>query len=122
MPHEPPLKWKAARSVETPDNEARWIRIDLRGPRPVGRRLALRFRYLLGSAQSIDLELASRGDTSRQAKLTLDQVRQNEWTEATVDWTPQLKQLRATIDELIFRIPHNARLQVDDVLLYEPVE
>jgi hypothetical protein len=120
VPHQPPQKWKAVQAVETPDKQARWIRLELRGPRPAGQRLALRFRYRLSGTDSMQMELASVGDVKRRTKLTLRQLQQDEWKEANVDCVPDLRDFPAAVDELVFRVPHDALLQIDDVLLYEP--
>jgi inosine-uridine nucleoside N-ribohydrolase len=109
VPHEPPLKWKAAQAVETPDKEARWIRVDLRGQRPLGERATLRFRYRLSGADSIEIELG-------RAVRKLAALRQNEWSNAAIDYSPGFR----TVDQLVFRVPRAAQLQVDDVLLFEP--
>jgi hypothetical protein len=122
VPHEPPLKWKAAQAVETPDKEARWIRVDLRGSRPLGRQLTLRFRYRLSGTDSIELEMGWRSEERSAMSMKLESLRRDEWTETTVNCSSRLQTAPAAIDQLVFRIPREARLQVDDLLLYEPAE
>jgi hypothetical protein len=109
VPHQPPLKWKTAQAVETPDKQARSIRVDLRGPRPLGDRVTLRFRYHLSGAQSMEVEVG-------RTLLMLSQLKQDTWSETTIEAAPAAK----SIDQLVFRVPSAARLLVDDVLLYEP--
>lgn len=111
VPHQPPLKWKAAQAVETPDKGARWIRIDLRGPRPLSDRVTLQFRYRLSGADSIEIELGST--LLKQYKL-----KQDEWSETEISYAPAAS--AKPIDQLVFRVSREAQLQVDDVLLFEP--
>ena len=47
VPHEKPRTWKAARSVANEGTGSSWIRLCLRGMRPLSRHTTIRFRYRL---------------------------------------------------------------------------
>src|SRR5262249_33525563 len=57
---EKPLTWKAAKSVLNPKTESPWIRVHLRGERPLGDATQLRFRYHLTEADSMRVLLVNR--------------------------------------------------------------
>ncbi len=114
---EKPLTWKAARSVPGPDTGAPWVRLHLRGERPLGESTHLRFRYRLGGADSMRVRLVGRGaDVVPAAELK--GLKQGEWAEAVVDFGKTKTGDRA--DEVHFALPKGAELFLDDVLLYEP--
>jgi inosine-uridine nucleoside N-ribohydrolase len=107
--------WKAARSVDNPDQGTPWIRLHLRGERPLGQATQLFFRYRLSGADSLRVRLVNR-TTRDTPPAELKQLRQGEWSEATVDLQAGLK----SAEEIHFLLPKGAELLVDDVLLYEP--
>jgi hypothetical protein len=99
VPHEKPLTWKAARSVDDR------IRVSLRGSRPVtGKEVRLRFRCRVTGADEV--------------RVGLDAVRtgRDEWREHRLTIPTEGRQ----IDEVLFTVTAPAVLWVDDVLLYEP--
>jgi inosine-uridine nucleoside N-ribohydrolase len=118
VPHQPPRKWKAAKSVLPAGEKAPWLRIGLRGERTLGEKTHLRFRYHVSGADSMHLALVNRKTKTRHA-LDLKELRKGAWAEATLDFT---KQTRAgeRVDEIQFLLPKGAELLVDDLLLYEP--
>lgn len=121
--HEKPLTWDAAKSVPNEKLGQPWIRLYLRGERPLGEEITrLRFRYRLSSATSMQIALV-RSKTKSRNESQLKELRQGEWTEATLTF----KTTRGTTslanhvaDELHFVLPKGATLLLDDVLLYEP--
>ena len=118
VPHKPPLKWKAAKSVLNAERAAPWIRLDLRGERTLGAKTHLRFRYHVTGADAIQVALVNRKKKERHI-LDLNEMRKGAWTETLLDFT---KQTRAgeRVDEIQFLLPKGAELLVDDLLLYEP--
>jgi hypothetical protein len=128
----PPLTWKAAKAVAAPDGESHWIRIDLRGDRPVPPDARLRFRYSVGGEKpreslSLGIELGMSGNDRRGG--TSVKVTGGAWRSADVDLSPAIRELRSrhktegkalTVRDLVFRVPKEVELLVDDVLLYEP--
>ena len=53
-----PLTWKAAKSVGNPQTGQPWIRVHLRGARPLSDLNRLRFRYRLTGSDSLTVVLA----------------------------------------------------------------
>ena len=128
VPHEKPRTWKAARAVALPDSKSRWIRVDLRGPRPLAAQTRLHFHYLVRGTKEIGIELGL-GGVDRRAITKLANAKDGAWAEADLSLTKAAGQLQATAKaakggpaatEIIFRVPADAGLLVDDVLLYEP--
>ena len=123
---EPPGRWKAARSVPKPGSDRSWIRIGLRGERPLGSTTRVRFRYLLRgqspqltTSGSLEIGLGhTRSGTERSR--TLSSAAVGRWAEARVDF--DLGPAPGKADELCIEAPPGAELTVDDVLLYEPGE
>ncbi len=107
--HDPPRAWKAAKSVLNVESNTPWIRVDLRGKRPLSLRSELFFRYRLRGANSMRVVLA--GETVEAKTL-----RDDEWSEATLSFGKQ----SAPASEIQFLVPQNSELLLDDVLLYEP--
>jgi inosine-uridine nucleoside N-ribohydrolase len=108
--------WKAARSVENPDRKIPWIRLYLRGARPLGGATRLSFRYQLAGADSIQVMLANRA-TGKKHVVELKGLKKETWTQTTASFpTRQGEQT----DEVHFLLPKGAELLLDDVVLYEP--
>jgi inosine-uridine nucleoside N-ribohydrolase len=120
VPHEPPRTWKAARSVLNEERGAPWIRIHLRGARPLPRETVLRFRYRLTGGDRMRIELTN----SAELKLSkeLDSLQEDEWSEAEAVFRldDSQKEVGAAAEEIRFLISPGAELLVDDVLLFEP--
>jgi hypothetical protein len=119
VPHESPRTWKAARSVLHEQLGAPWIRVDLRGPRPLRDETALRFRYRLTGGDRIRVELAGAAGFSLTQDLTA--LKADEWGEAeAVFRRDPSKNSGNSAEEIRFHIVPGAELLVDDVLLFEP--
>jgi inosine-uridine nucleoside N-ribohydrolase len=112
VPHQPPLRWKFARSVIDPATKTPWVRVGLRGRRPVSDRVEVRFRYRVTGGDSLSVE-GAEGKVVVRGPL-LKAVR-DRWTEATVALTGM-----KALQEVRFRGPAGAMVDVDDVLVYEP--
>ncbi|MBM4068542.1 MAG: hypothetical protein FJ271_06305 [Planctomycetes bacterium] len=113
--HKPPRTWKCARSVKRDDRSA-WIRLDLRGPRPVGANPRLFFRYHLAGADRMEVVLVNRTTRARVA-MTLKAADSRDWAQTTMHFA----RVPGTVDEIHFLVPADAVLQVDDVLLYSEI-
>jgi inosine-uridine nucleoside N-ribohydrolase len=109
---------KAARSVDNPEQGAPWIRLSLRGERPVRDKTELFFRYRLTGAETMRVRLSSR-TTRKTHTIELSQLKTGQWAEATGDFTAGFRR-GDRVDEIQFLLPRGAVLLVDDVLLYEP--
>jgi len=116
--HDAPLSWKAAKSVVNPGMGRPWIRVQLRGARPLSAANRLRFRYRLTGGNSLEVVLAN-AKTGQEWDAPVREWVLGKWAEATVDFPVGGSGLFA--DELRFLAPENAELLVDDLLLFEPV-
>jgi inosine-uridine nucleoside N-ribohydrolase len=108
--------WKAARSVENKETGTPWIRLHLRGERPLGASTELFFRYHLSGGKSMRVLLVNRKAKSRH-EVVLKDLTVGRWAEATADFG---KHRGERADEIHFLLPGAAELLIDDLLLYEP--
>src|SRR5262245_31966476 len=83
----PPQTGKVARSVTDPAAGDPWVRLHLRGERPLGASTHLRFRYYLTGAAGLRVALFKGADRVAPPT-TLLGLAQGEWTETTVDFRP----------------------------------
>ena len=117
--HTKPLTWDAAEAVPHPKTGLPWLRIDMRGRRPLGALNRLRFKYQLQGAESIDVELFDR--TSRQSiKTQAPKLTRGQWAQVSVDFKLDKSASARHADEIRLLLKRGAKLQVDDLLLYEP--
>ena len=118
--HEKPRTWDAAKSVVNKQTGKHWIRLHLRGPRRLATNTALRFDYLLQSANHLTVVLVDSTD-GKSASVELKNLHQDQWDEAETVFqlTDKLSEF-SHADELHFLVPEGARLQIDNLLLYEP--
>ena len=115
--HEKPLTWDAAQAVVEKATGATWIRVNLRGSRPLSEKNRLRFRYKTSANEiRVSLEDSAPGKTFANHQRVTSK---GDWQEASVDFAAR-KGDRAT--DVVFRVPKGADLQVDDLLLYEPAD
>jgi hypothetical protein len=113
--HEKPLTWDAAKSVVNPDTGKPWLRVSMRGMRPLGKSTHLRFRYQLTGAQEISVSLVN-SKTKKQWNAEITEAVQDSWTEVTCNFPLPAQSLA---DEVQFLLPNTGSLLVDDLLLYE---
>jgi len=115
--HEPPLTWKAAKSVNDPRTGNPWLRIHLRGLRPIPDTTHLSFRYRYAGDKDIRATLA---DTKGDKRLDRDfsPPAEGMWSHTTLTFDPKGSPSQA--DEIRFHLAPGATLFVDDVLLFEP--
>jgi len=117
--HEKPLTWFAAKSVPHPQSDGAWLRIQLRGERPMGERISVRFRYRLTGGDQIKVELA---DSKQRFQTVLTGPASDQWSEATAEFAipAEVGRQPRLVDEIRFLVGPRMQLLVDDVLLYEP--
>jgi hypothetical protein len=115
--HDPPLTWKAAKSIVNPQTGRPWIRVRMRGARPLSAANRLRFRYRLSGGDRLDVALAN-ATTGQEWNAPAREWVSGKWAEATVDF--QVGEGGHLADELRFLAPTNAELLVDDLVLFEP--
>jgi hypothetical protein len=111
--------WHAARSVPNADGVP-WVRLHLRGLRPLGRTTALSFRYRLTGATSLVVTVG--GGKGVGHTLEVRGLAEGRWAQATVDITraPGGGAMERSADQVHFVLPKGAELLLDDVLLFEP--
>jgi inosine-uridine nucleoside N-ribohydrolase len=111
-----PHTGRAAKAVLNKEGKP-WLRVGLRGARPLSKGTHLRFRYHLSGVREVDVLLVR--SNSKQG-VTVKGLAQGKWAEVTVDLSAAGRKV-ASPDEIWFRLPRaDAELLVDDVLLYEP--
>jgi inosine-uridine nucleoside N-ribohydrolase len=108
--------WRAARAVDSKELGVPWIRLHMRGERPLGKATRLSFRYRLTGADNVRALLVN-SKTKGQEAAEVKNLKRDQWAEATVDFG-RTKGNR--VDEIHFLLPRGAEMLVDDVLLYEP--
>ncbi len=115
--------WHAAKSVPHPtDKDKAWLRVNLRGDRPIGQATHLSFRYKLEGAEALTVRLES-ADKKIAADIELKSLKQNDWTALTLDidkLAPNALRPGGTLRDVTFMLPATGRLWIDDLLLYEP--
>jgi len=114
--HDPPLKWKAARSVTDQTTGQSWIRVHLRGRRALSEVTNLCFHYRLTGNGPLHVILKDT-TSGREWRNTLLDVITDRWVEATVEFKADTN--RPVADEMHFLAQPDAQLLVDDVLLFE---
>jgi len=112
--------WKAARAVDNRALGQPWLRVHLRGERPLGAKTHLSFRYNLTGATGLKVALVHRS-AGRSHSIELKDLKTGAWSAATVDFTGKHK-AGEEIDEIHFLLPQGAELLLDDLLLFEPGE
>ena len=112
--------WHAAKPVPSLiHKDSAWIKIGLRGERPIGDPTHLFFRYKLEGADSIKVRLES---PKSAAELTLRDLKKEEWGETSLFMDKITLSLAKmdTVRSVAFYVPTDATLWIDDLLLYEP--
>ncbi|MGE3807005.1 MAG: nucleoside hydrolase [Gemmataceae bacterium] len=112
---EKPLAGKAAKSVLDDKSGKPWLRVGLRGHRPIGEQTRLRLSYRLSGADTLQVIVV---DPVAKTKYTVDlkDLKKDVWTTTTLD-LPGTK-AGSTASEIQFLIPAGATLLDDDLLLY----
>jgi purine nucleosidase len=113
--------WHAAKSVPHPEDKKKaWIKVGLRGLRPITKRTHLDFRYKLEGADEIDISFDSAAKST--FRIHMFGLKKGEWVDQTAEaiMRPEHAQKQDTIQNVFFTIPADATLWIDDLLLYEP--
>jgi hypothetical protein len=118
VPHERPRTWKMAASVINDQTKKPWLRIGMRGQRPLTENLRVRFKYKLsGTANNPgDVALVDHA-TGKSRRAMLKNLVVGEWAQLVADLNAREPQ---TADEIHILLPAGARMFIDDLLLYEP--
>ncbi|HVR72699.1 MAG TPA: nucleoside hydrolase [Planctomycetota bacterium] len=115
VPRESPPGWKAARSVPRAGEKGPWIRLGLRGDRPLGKTTRLRFSRRMGGTGRLTVAVQeSASGATREVQLA--DLERDAWRETDVEIPAGLE--RAS--EIRFLLEEPGDLLVDDVMIYEP--
>ena len=118
VPHPSPLTWKAAKAIPNATTNEVWVRVHLRGQRPLSVVTRLRFRYRVAGTGDIRLALVN-SRSGQQWHSSVSDAARGRWSDATADF--DIDRRGAFADEMHFAVAKDAELIVDDVLLFEPV-
>jgi len=118
VPHAAPRTWKAAKSVINKSTGDPWIRVHLRGQRPVTGPLNAQFRYRLSSGGVLKVGLVN-SKTGAITSTTVAKPVLGEWTDSEAQFS-NMRGDAAEIDEIHFTGEKNAEILLDDLLIYEP--
>jgi hypothetical protein len=120
LPHERPRSWKTAASVINDQTKRPWLRIGMRGQRPLAENLRLRFSYKVLGADKTKFEIALiNRATSQSRRAELSKYQFAQWDQAIVDLSGKEPQIA---DEIHILAPAQSEMFVDDLLLYEPAQ
>lgn len=109
--------WHAAQSIPSAEGDP-WIRLHLRGPRTLGEKTHLSFRYHLTGADSLQVLLVNP-KTTTQHRQVLKNLNRERWGESTIAWNDT--RAGEQVEEIHFLVPRGGELLIDDVLFFEPV-
>ena len=123
-PHDKPRAWKYAKSVPADDSSGykHWIRLGLRGERPLGKECELTFVYHLEGKGPVDVVLYRGGKPLSGGIQRVSKLQTGAWTETTLNYTFPSAEKGAAVDEIRFGIRGGSTLKIDDLVLYEPDE
>jgi hypothetical protein len=126
--------WSVARAVPRKEGKGKWIRLEIKPPRPVGARTKLRFRYHLTGASAMTVQVFDATDQDNR-HIDLKGLKQGEWAWANLDFTADGKRNDGKetpfaaghkVDDLFFFVApegkEDVNLLVDEVVLYDAGE
>ncbi len=115
-----PNGWKAAHSIYDPKEQRHWIRLDLRGQRPLADCTHLRFRYHLTAAASVRVVLRHNLGEEK-FRVLVENLKTEQWAEAVVELVPAGRvRPGLAVNELTFAVGSESALLIDDVILFAP--
>ncbi len=118
--HDKPRNWDYARSVANEKTQAPWIRVHLRGRRPLAKDVRTQFQYWLKDSSKLTVQLYD-SKTGHSWTKVVDDLAHDQWT-----WTELHYDLQGTskenryCDEIRFHIDQGGELRIDDLLIYVP--
>jgi hypothetical protein len=123
--------WGVAKAVPQKKGKGKWIRLEIKPPRPVGVHTKLRFRYHLTGATSLTVQVFDLTDGDNR-HVRLQGLAQDKWTFTHIDFTKDGKRNDGKqtpfaaghkVDDLFFFVePEGAEevnLYIDEVCLYD---
>jgi hypothetical protein len=123
--------WGVARAVPRKDARGKWIRLEIKPPRPVGARTKLRFRYHLTGASGMTVQVFDATDQDNR-HIDLKGLKQSGWAWANLDFTADGKRNDGKetpfaaghkVDDVFFFVAPDGKddvdLLIDEVVLYD---
>ena len=123
--------WSVAQAVPHKETKGKWIRLEIKPPRPVGEHTKVRFRYFLSGASAITAQVfdATDGDNRH---VQLKGLKEGAWQWAILDFTKDGRRNDGSetlfaaghkVDDLFFLVKadagREAQLYVDEVTLFD---
>jgi hypothetical protein len=123
--------WGVARAVPRKGGKGKWVRLQIKPPRPVGARTKLRFRYHLTGARALTVQVFDVTDQDNR-HIRLKGLKQGTWQTVYLDFTADGKRNDGTatrfaaghkVDDLFFFVEpqgdKKVELFIDEVVLYD---
>src|SRR6185436_759849 len=126
--------WGVAQAVPHKETAGKWIRLEIKPPRPVGEHTRLRFRYFLTGASTLTAQLfdATDGDNRH---IQLKGLKTGAWQWGILDFTKDARRNDGSetpfaaghkVDDLFFFVKPEAaeevQLYMDEVTLFDAGE
>lgn len=123
LSHQPPRTWKFAQSIEDESTKQPELRVSFRGERKLGRAPQATFDYLLTGADKFEIQLYRAGEPIL-SPFPVEGSKPGEWRSAHGTFRSP-KAIAANpdagaADELRFLLSKGAKLQIDNLLVFEP--
>jgi hypothetical protein len=123
--------WGVARAVPHNPTKGKWIRLEIKPPRPVGAHTKLRFRYHLTGAGSMNAQIFDLTDGDNR-HIHLKNLKEGAWQWAILDFTKDAKRNDGKntpfasghkVDDIFFFVRQerdaDVQLYVDEVTLFD---
>lgn len=123
--------WGVAKATPHEETKGKWIRLEIKPPRPVGAHTKLRFRYHITGTSKMTVQVFDLTDKDNR-HIQMKDLKQDVWQWANLDFTKDAKRNDGTrtpfapgheVDDLFFFIrpesDKEANLYIDEVTLYD---
>lgn len=123
--------WGVARAVPQKQGKGKWVRLEVKPPRPVGERTKLRFRYHLSGAAAMTVQMFDATDQDNR-HIRVKGLKQGSWEWANLDFVKDARRNDGkdtpfaaghTVDDIFFFVEPDGdkevQLFVDEVVLYD---
>jgi hypothetical protein len=126
--------WGVARAVPHQETKGKWIRLEIKPPRPVGAHTKLRFRYFLSGSSAMTVQVFDLTDQDNR-HIHLKDLKAGAWQWAILDFTRDARRNDGKespfaaghkVDDLFFFVKpergQDVQLHVDEVTLFDAGE
>jgi len=123
--------WRVARAVPHKNPPNKWIRLQIKPPKPVGEVTKLRFRYHLTGTSRMTVQIFDLTDMDNR-HIRLGELTQGAWRTASLNFTRDAKRNDGTdtpfatghvVDDIFFFVnpdgEQDVELLIDEVVLYD---